>query len=73
MRDVEKLKKLLNEFEIPFSEELMPPSEVRGPDDAWRIEIQNWNKSEKVGGYFGFIGSFEFDENGKFLKVCLWE
>lgn len=59
MNDKEKLKALLTEFGVGFTE-----------DDA---SITCEEGDAKVGGYIGFGTTFEFDTEGKFIRMGAWE
>ncbi|MFG9350137.1 hypothetical protein ACEP28_32440 [Pseudomonas aeruginosa] len=59
MSDQEKLKALLTEFGVGFTEDETSISCEAG--DA------------KVGGYIGFGTTFEFDTEGKFKRMGAWE
>jgi hypothetical protein len=66
MTDKEKLAALFTEFGIGFF------------DHETKIEIDvmpdsNDRESLKVKGYSGFATEFNFDENGKFIDVYIWE
>lgn len=64
MTDVDKLKSLLDEWEVPYEEE---DNVIMLEADAWRPE------SAKVTGYDGFVTHVTFDENGGFRQIGIWE
>lgn len=57
--DKEKLIELLTEFGVGFELE---------ENDILCREGRN-----KIDGYMMFVTSFDFDENGKFIKMGAWE
>lgn len=59
MTDKEKLEKLLTEFKVGFTEE------------AGAIVCEEGN--ENIGGYNGFMTTFEFDQEGTFIQMGAWE
>jgi hypothetical protein len=72
MTDKEKLKALLTEFGIGFTE----PVAEECQNNIMGIVIEKGNVEEgheKVTGYYGFSAEFEFDAEGKFIQVGVWE
>lgn len=73
MTDREKLKSLLNEFGINFKE---GGTNFRGasiPEMKNDIEVHAQGKEHKVNGYMGFFCTFEFDDDGKFVQMGIFE
>ena len=64
MKDIDKLKKLLDEFGVEHSE-----SEAKNGDRC----ITVMEGDEKVTGYSYFFTEFNFDDSGKFENIALWE
>lgn len=58
--DYERLKALLTDFDVVFSEGV----------GAITIEAQTGPKNK---GYTGFVAIFSFEEDGSFSDVGLWE
>jgi len=70
MTDYEKVKKLFTELGIGITEGAL---EDDGPNTKGR-DIGLINESNaKIKGYSGFQTYFNFNEDGKFLDVGLWE
>lgn len=63
MTDIDKLKTLLDEWEVPYEEE----------DDVITLEAEAWRKDAKVTGYSGFVTCVTFNKNGGFLQIGIWE
>lgn len=72
MTDLEKLKALLDEWGVPYSEEV----------DGERIMVKHGNEmlgsaslpqSDKVTGYHGFFTEYVFAGDGSFVRVGAWE
>ena len=64
MTDQEKLKKLLIEFGVEFTED--------GGGDEWWIDCEEGDR--KVGGYNCFYTRFTFKkEDGSFISMGAWE
>jgi hypothetical protein len=63
MTDLDKLKSLLDEWEVPYEEE----------DNAITLEANQWDDDAKVTGYSGFVTHVTFDENGGFRRIGIWE
>jgi len=65
--DIEKVKSLLSELGVGFK--------VKGGDrdnpGGQNIKCQEGYK--KVGGYPWFYTNFEFDKDGKFILMSVWE
>jgi hypothetical protein len=61
--DKQKLIDLLNDFGIKFREE----------SRTITINVDRDSKDSKVSGYSGFFTEFEFDKNGKFEDMGVWE
>lgn len=68
MTDYEKLKQLFTEFGIAFREDW----DESGSDNPNTISLVA-DDSDKVCGYSYFYSTYEFDENGKFVQVGIWE
>lgn len=63
MKDIEKLKKLLTEFNVGFTVET----------DKEGIEyIECLEGERKIKGYSSFMTHFEFDKDGNFLQMGAW-
>lgn len=62
MTDLDKLKSLLDEWEVPYEEE----------ENVIMLEAGMW-KEGKVIGYAGFVTHVSFDEDGKFSRIGIWE
>jgi hypothetical protein len=60
--DMEKLTALFTEFGIGFK-----------PNDLTENSIVCEKGDAKIGGYNGFTAQFDFDENGKFKEMSVWE
>lgn len=88
MTDIEKFKKLLEEFGIPvgYSEDSYHDKD----DECYEYSIEHITKTDdgenvnkiclsaigdriKVKGYSDFYSIWDFDENGKFKYVGMWE
>lgn len=63
MTDQEALLELLKRFD------LVPHPGEPGDDNYVMLAAKYGN----VSGYTGFIAAFEFDKNGKFVELGLWE
>jgi hypothetical protein len=63
MKDIEKLKALLNEFGVEYSTEAV--------DDGVGIVCRSG--ADKVDGYCSFFVEFQFEEDGRFKKIGIWE
>lgn len=61
--DIEKLKSLLTEFGVPFY--------LNG--GRVMVEKVPHDDSSKVVGYRGFSCVFEFENDGKFISMGIWE
>jgi hypothetical protein len=61
--DLDKLKSLLDEWEVPYEED----------EDGLTLEANAWDNHAKVIGYSGFVTLVAFDENGGFSHVGIWE
>jgi len=63
MTDIQKLKKLLNEFNIKYAEycNQEPPSTIVGSITEYTISINHGK------GYEGFFTDFLFTKEGKFM------
>jgi len=64
MTDFEKLKGLLDEFGVEFSVER---------DEHDDVFVCCKEGSKKVSGFSLFYTDFEFDEQGKFVKMGAWK
>jgi hypothetical protein len=77
MTDYEKMKALLNEFDIGYTEDIFDYQDYPSRDnniiykDAKNITLTEGDKN--VGGYFGFCTVFSFTSEGKFIKVGAFE
>lgn len=69
--DIDKLKKLLDEFGVPYKVYKDSKKSDGGMFDDLVIE-QN-SISNKVDGYTGFYISFEFEKSGDFIRCGAWE
>ena len=63
MSDLEKLKALLTEFGVPFTED----------ENEITVTRDRRNESEKVGGYSHFFTAFVFNEDSSFNHMGAWE
>jgi len=66
MKDIDKLKQLLDSWEVPY----------RIDDDDDILVGRFWDSEEnhpKVNGYNGFFTAFEFDDDGDFVRMGAWE
>lgn len=70
MTDLEKLKKLLDEFGVEYSEDKKTTEQHYKHDF---IAITCVAGKKKVEGYSGFITIFEFTLDGKFIQMGAWE
>jgi hypothetical protein len=61
--DKQKLIDLLNDFRIKFREE----------SRTITINSDRYGEDSKVSGYMGFFTDFEFDNNGGFISMGIWE
>ncbi len=59
MTDIEKLEKLFAELEIGWTME--------------KNDLLLQHGDEKIRGYLGFVTQFSFDDDGKFIEVCIFE
>lgn len=74
MTDQERLITLLDEWDVPHEEEDIPSQPGECPAVSVNIgRVRNLRESSKVTGYGGFFTSFEFDLDGKFVRVGAWE
>lgn len=60
MTDLEKVKELLTALDITFYEKNLQL-------------IVEAKEGKKVKGYLGFFTEFNFDEEGKFIDLGIWE
>jgi hypothetical protein len=69
--DRDKLKSLLDEWGVPYSEDVETglPVIILEADSQY----QNVPGRNKIAGYASFVTHFTFDENGGFLHVGIWE
>lgn len=63
MTDLQKLIRLFSELGIGYS------TEIRGKNTCVFLEVGK----QKIDGYSGFMSHYFFDEEGKFVKVSIWE
>ena len=64
MTDYDKVKALFTELGIGFTEH----------DEKDNVKVICCEAgSDKVIGYSGFFTDFEFDEDGKFIQMGVWE
>lgn len=63
MTDLDRLKTLLDEWEVPYEEE----------GKVISLEADAWDTDAKVIGYSGFVTCVTFDENGGFRRIGIWE
>ncbi len=63
LTDKLKLIELLEGFGVKLRKE---PSTVT-------LEVNKSDPDSKISGYMGFFTEFNFDENGKFIDVGVWE
>lgn len=69
MTDFEKLTSLLAEFGVGYD---VKENSAKGKvDGSKHVVCEKGN--EKIGGYIGFITFFDFDCNGKFIRMGAWE
>ena len=59
MSDIEKLRNLFDEWGVGYNVH------------EYRIYIREG--SPKVGGYNGFLATFDFTKTGEFIEVGVWE
>ena len=59
--DYEKWKKFLGKFKIEFNDTIKKQISIGA------------QTGDTVVGYSGFFVDIDFDENGKFLKMGIWE
>lgn len=74
MTDCEKLKSLLEDFEIGYSE--MKGSDCFGAMNAHRFNntvIHIHEGYSNVEGWGGFYTNFEFTPEGSFVSMGIWE
>jgi len=67
MNHYEKVKTLFTELEIPISEA------VSKDKKTITLSVDDNRDNNKIEGYSPFFTEFIFDENGKFIKVGIWE
>ena len=67
MTDLEKLQSLLTEFGVEFNLLTAPGNEISASIDCQA------NVHTKVVGYAGFSVDFNFDKDGKFIEIGVWE
>ena len=67
MTDIEKLRCLLREFGVGFNDLQFKFNEVASSVECLARE------HAKVEGYSGFAVNFNFDIDGKFIGVGIWE
>lgn len=65
MTDLDKLKSLLDEWEVPYEED--------GNVISLQAEPYNYHEDAKVIGYAGFVTDVSFDDDGKFRRIGIWE
>lgn len=65
MKDIEKLAKLFDEFDVEYS------YEDYTDDGTLNILVEEGNKN--VTGYSGFYAFFSFDKEGKFIDISVGE
>jgi hypothetical protein len=76
--DYEKLKVLLDDFGVKYSESIeksctkYPTNEILA-ENAKLIEVEYDGECEKVTGYMGFSTVFYFTNEGKFIQMGAWE
>ena len=63
MTDEQAFLELMKRFEIA------PRHFVDGPHSRWSLEAERGG----VKGYGGFVCDFDFDGDGKFISVGIWE
>jgi hypothetical protein len=61
MTDIDRLKILLDEWEVPYIEENCV------------VTLQVGDTNDKLTGYLGFVTCITFDEDGKFKHIGIWE
>jgi hypothetical protein len=61
--DKQKLAALLTEFGIKFEEKMFTVT----------LEVDKFTKGSKIFGYSGFSADFNFNDDGKFLTMEIWE
>jgi len=69
--DQDKLKALLGEWGVPYSEE-----DDAGDMPGKAVTVGGWGAvadSPKIDGYSGFYTRFEFEEDGSFRLMGAWE
>ena len=64
--DQERFLELMQDFGV----ELDTPDTKQINESSFDIYV---DRCEKIIGYYGFVASFTFDENGKFKTVGIWE
>lgn len=70
LTDLEKLKQLLEQFGVGYTEERI---EKYRDDGKPRTFIKCECGDKKVEGYGGFVTLFEFDADGEFLVMGAYE
>lgn len=65
MTDLDRLKTLLDEWEVPYEED----------ENVIMLEASScaWDDDKKVIGYDGFVTHVSFDADGKFSRIGIWE
>ena len=79
MTDRDALCSLLARFGIPSTESPIKEREydynaggdIEHPPGRTRITVEQGG--DKVGGYFGFFATFDFEPDGRFVKMGVWE
>jgi hypothetical protein len=69
LNDYEKVKQLFSELNIGWLTEV--PDRIPVNDNNKRLIL--YSGKEKIDGYCDFFSEFEFDSDGKFIKVGIWE
>jgi hypothetical protein len=64
MTDKQKFLELLASWQVPHTETV--------DSDCDSISLEAWSH-EKIEGYCGFMAIFNFNKDGSFLKIGVWE
>jgi len=75
MTDLERLKELLNSWEVPYMIPEDHPYAERGEVFLVVGETMDYRNesSDKVDGYNGFFTAYVFDQDEAFLRMGAWE
>lgn len=75
MTDKEKLQSLFSEFGIGYFSDDDAQIDVMYGETSHAVFLENpiAGRNEKIDGYGGFYARFNFDDDGKFVNVGLFE